>query len=516
MNKYKIMVIFLILILIEGVTNSILADEVADTYKTLDIYISAIGNDEKNGDIENPINTLRRAYDIATLAASEQELAEINIHILPGTYENQTLYWGLWNCKSTINIIGELENDLGKPVFDGTDVSENYFMYLINRNNSRFVIKNIQVQNYTNGIFLNGKYNENKGENLIEDIEFYNIGDYYTNSNQGFGGVDIQYSNDNIIKSCTFSGLQNMPKNANLIHGVYLAYGSSNNEIIGNTFTNIESDPIRLRDNSNNNKIYSNTFTKTGKYGYCSEWYDPKKEETISSGNVFYNNILDSSYNDSQIDETAILGQIYKEKLVYDENTGETSKQELVYTAKLSTDSSRIHSYSNQINSQNEKRKYVSKIAIKEKPDKLEYIVNTDKLDLTGGIIDIVYATDSANIIDRVALTSDIFKVTGFDNTNIGINTIQVAYIFIGSNNQERTVNETFDVEIVGKNFIKGDINKDGKVTLYDAFTILRKVIMMASEDDLTEEEKYIMDFNGDKKVTSYDAFSFLRLVIMN
>ena len=71
-------------------------------------------------------------------------------------------------------------------------------------------------------------------------------------------------------------------------------------------------------------------------------------------------------------------------------------------------------------------------------------------------------------------------------------------------------------MEIVGKNFSKGDINKDGKVTLYDAFTILRKVIMMASEDDLTEEEKYIMDFNGDKKVTSYDAFSFLRLVIMN
>ena len=54
------MVIFLILILIEGVTNSILADEVADTYKTLDIYISAIGNDEKNGDIENPINTLKQ------------------------------------------------------------------------------------------------------------------------------------------------------------------------------------------------------------------------------------------------------------------------------------------------------------------------------------------------------------------------------------------------------------------------------------------------------------------------
>ena len=59
---------------------------------------------------------------------------------------------------------------------------------------------------------------------------------------------------------------------------------------------------------------------------------------------------------------------------------------------------------------------------------------------------------------------------------------------------------------------IKGDINKDGKVTLYDAFRILRYVILGES---LTDEQIYIMDYNGDKKVTLYDAFRFLRQVIL-
>lgn len=59
---------------------------------------------------------------------------------------------------------------------------------------------------------------------------------------------------------------------------------------------------------------------------------------------------------------------------------------------------------------------------------------------------------------------------------------------------------------------LKGDINKDGKLSLYDAFTILRKII---TEDELTEEQLYIVDYNNDGKATLYDAFSFLRMIIL-
>ena len=60
----------------------------------------------------------------------------------------------------------------------------------------------------------------------------------------------------------------------------------------------------------------------------------------------------------------------------------------------------------------------------------------------------------------------------------------------------------------------KGDINGDKKVTLYDAFTILKRVISLSNQNQLAEDEKFIMDYNDDEKVTLYDAFSFLKQAI--
>lgn len=59
----------------------------------------------------------------------------------------------------------------------------------------------------------------------------------------------------------------------------------------------------------------------------------------------------------------------------------------------------------------------------------------------------------------------------------------------------------------------KGDINQDRKVTLYDAFVMLRYVIF---ETTLTEAQQYIMDYNNDGEVGLYDAFQFLRQVILS
>ena len=73
------------------------------------------------------------------------------------------------------------------------------------------------------------------------------------------------------------------------------------------------------------------------------------------------------------------------------------------------------------------------------------------------------------------------------------------------------------EIQIIVKEkepLLKGDVNNDGKVALYDAFQILRQVIL--GEDALTEDETYIMDYNDDGKVALYDAFQFLRQVILN
>ena len=64
------------------------------------------------------------------------------------------------------------------------------------------------------------------------------------------------------------------------------------------------------------------------------------------------------------------------------------------------------------------------------------------------------------------------------------------------------------------KTLLKGDVNQDDIVGLYDAFQILRTVIL--GDGDLSEDEQYIMDYNDDGEVGLYDAFQFLRQVILS
>lgn len=62
------------------------------------------------------------------------------------------------------------------------------------------------------------------------------------------------------------------------------------------------------------------------------------------------------------------------------------------------------------------------------------------------------------------------------------------------------------------QNPTKGDVNQDGKVTLYDAFKILEQAILGGN---ITEQETYIMDYNDDGKVALFDAFKFLEIAIL-
>ena len=59
---------------------------------------------------------------------------------------------------------------------------------------------------------------------------------------------------------------------------------------------------------------------------------------------------------------------------------------------------------------------------------------------------------------------------------------------------------------------IKGDVNGDGKVSLYDAFKILEVAILGGN---ISAEETYVMDYNNDGNVSLYDAFKFLEIAIL-
>ena len=72
---------------------------------------------------------------------------------------------------------------------------------------------------------------------------------------------------------------------------------------------------------------------------------------------------------------------------------------------------------------------------------------------------------------------------------------------------------EEKDAEIILKALVKGDLDGDGEISLYDAFSILRTAILDDPEMSLKDIE--IMDYDGDGKVTLYDAFMILRAAIL-
>lgn len=59
---------------------------------------------------------------------------------------------------------------------------------------------------------------------------------------------------------------------------------------------------------------------------------------------------------------------------------------------------------------------------------------------------------------------------------------------------------------------LKGDVNNDGRVTLYDALQILKQAILKWTQ---TENELWTMDYNDDGAVTLYDALKFLQKAIL-
>lgn len=61
---------------------------------------------------------------------------------------------------------------------------------------------------------------------------------------------------------------------------------------------------------------------------------------------------------------------------------------------------------------------------------------------------------------------------------------------------------------------VKGDINGDGQVKMYDAFTILKSALF--ERESLTIIDILIRDYNDDSQVKMYDAFSFLKYSLFN
>ena len=90
--------------------------------------------------------------------------------------------------------------------------------------------------------------------------------------------------------------------------------------------------------------------------------------------------------------------------------------------------------------------KTITEISISKMPTKTQYIQNKEDLDLTGGLLKITYNDNSS---EEINLTFEQVEVSGFDNKNLGKNTITVTYL---------SQTTTFDIEII-EDEIKDDDN---------------------------------------------------------
>lgn len=70
--------------------------------------------------------------------------------------------------------------------------------------------------------------------------------------------------------------------------------------------------------------------------------------------------------------------------------------------------------------------KNVVGISIIKLPTKTQYIQNEEELDLTGGLLKVTYNDNST---EELNLNSELITVNGFDNTEVGTNTVEITYM---------------------------------------------------------------------------------------
>lgn len=146
--------------------------------------------------------------------------------------------------------------------------------------------------------------------------------------------------------------------------------------------------------------------------------------------------------------------------------------------------------------------KAVKGIAINKKISKTEYIQNKEKLDLTGGTITVSYNDGSK---EEVSIESELVEVSGFNNKELGKNTITVQY---------GTYKTTFDVEIVAEavpvNSNLDNVNCKISNTKYYTYTDASKqeyLVMNAKVDNISRNNEndsyeyyYYLSSNKDEK----------------
>ena len=141
-----------------------------------------------------------------------------------------------------------------------------------------------------------------------------------------------------------------------------------------------------------------------------------------------------------------------------------------------------------------EREKNITKTKVTTLPTKTNYIQNYENLDLVGGILTITY---NDNTTDTISLTNENVKVTGFDNSKIGKNTLSVEY---------EGITTTFDVNIISKQVSRIEVTtlptKTNYIQNYENLDLVGGILTITYNDETTDT---ISLTNENVKVTGFD-----------
>lgn len=293
------------------------------------VYLSPSGDDTRSGlSVRDAVKSLERAEEIV---ARTNPSTDVEIRISRGVYTAPTTQWSTFVDGHTISFLplsydyGDSLPADGRPVFKSDGSAGYWFWASLPRDDRgggdtalRFYY--LEVRGYATGglaiagpIDVDGTIRRPVGagmnENVVFGMDFTHLGDLHNSTHVGYGAVVLWNSSRNSIRNNHFRYLENRGDAYGLVHGVYLAHGSSENEVGSNAFYRITGSPVNIRNQSNFNRIWFNSFSHVNKNpsgGIFTDWfcgasnclrkYPERQYECASKDNWLWQNEIGPGY----------------------------------------------------------------------------------------------------------------------------------------------------------------------------------------------------------------------------
>jgi hypothetical protein len=214
----------------------------------------------------SPLGTLQQAQSKVSSIWATEPLTPVVVKIAPGTFIGQYIDWTTVNKSASLTF--EAQDPLSPPVFDGQGkVANTFFKLNYAGGKSNLVFRGLHIKRYLSAIqFYADRENfaRNNSDNEITDCIFEEIGNAYWASDtvpDAYSAINLVNSDFNKIRGNTFKKIRNS-KGGILLHSIYLAHNSNNNDVADNHFEDVTGSFIRLRDYSNANAVSKNDFTR--------------------------------------------------------------------------------------------------------------------------------------------------------------------------------------------------------------------------------------------------------------